>query len=198
MTVAAILLAAGTSTRMGRPKSLLPWGGMTLIEWQVEQLRAAGVEDVIVVVGHEAEAVSRQVGAESARLVVNAHYQEGRASSLRAGAAAAADDVEAVLVLGVDQPRPAWLSRRLIEAWRSQGRPAAVVPVNRGRRGHPVVVAGALLPDLRSASEADLGFRGILNRHKDGVAEVVVDDDVVNVDINTPAEYEAALAKFVR
>ena len=194
MTIAALLLAAGESTRMGRLKQLLPWDGEPLVAWQVRQLREAGAEDVVVVLGHAAEEIRPAVPPE-ARVVVNQHYQQGRATSLKYGAGALPDGIEAVLILGVDQPRPSWLTRLLVERWRSQ--PAPVVSPRFSRRfGHPILLDGALLPELRQVTDETLGLRAVIDRHVDRAASVPVSNDAVDVDLNTPADYERALASF--
>ena len=109
----AILLAAGESSRMGRAKALLDWGGVPLIEYQARELAAAGVDDIVIVLGHDAEAVRSSVPA-GARVVVNEEYRLGRASSLRAGASALADDAGPIVVLSVDQPRPRAVHEKLL------------------------------------------------------------------------------------
>jgi molybdenum cofactor cytidylyltransferase len=203
----AIVLAAGESTRMGRTKALLPWGDGTLIEYQVRELRAAGVAGIVVVLGHDAEAVGRRVP-EGTRAVVNEAYREGRASSLRAGAAALPDGADPVVVMSVDQPRPRDLLRKLLDAHAERSAPVTL-PVSDGRRGHPVIVAGVLLPELRAASDEEQGLRGIIERHKSEVHEVPLmmtvhesnpDLDltplIALVDINTPEDYEQARALF--
>ena len=195
MSVAAILLAAGESSRMGRLKQLLPWAGATLLEWQVAQMRDAGVADVVVVLGHEAAAIRDAVGRLPARVVVNESYREGRASSLRRGAEAIRDDAGAILVLGVDQPRPAAVTRRLIERWR-ESEALLVVPTAGGRRGHPVLVDGSLLAELRSVSEAELGLRAVTERHAAATDLVEIEDTSVHLDLNTPADYASAYAKL--
>lgn len=196
MTIAAIILAAGESTRMGRPKQLLPWGGTTLVAWQVQQMREAGGGDVVVVLGHAADEV-RAALPPDARAALNAAYKEGRASSLRVGAEALPDETESVLILSVDQPRPGWVSRRLIERWRETGAPI-VSPRIGGGYGHPVLVDGALLAELRAVSEATLGFREVIERHKAEAASIEVANRRIDVDLNTPADYEKALASFER
>ena len=197
MTVAAIILAAGESTRMGRLKQLLPWDGGSLLDWQIRELVAAGAGDVVVVLGHEAESIGGAVTEPAARIAVNAAYRQGRASSLRCGAVAIEAPVEAVVILSVDQPRPAWLTRRLIERRRETGA-AIVQPRLGGRGGHPVVVAGALLAELRAVREEDQGLRAVIERHAGETLVVPVDAGDLDVDLNTPAEYEAALAAFER
>jgi len=196
MAIAAVLLAAGESTRMGRLKQLLPWAGTTLLAWQVRQLLEAGVEDVVVVLGHRAEEIRPAVPPE-ARIVVNAAYRQGRATSLRRGAEALAPETEAILVLSVDQPRPAWLSRALIERWR-QRRPAVVSPRFARGYGHPVLVDGSLLPELRAVSEEGLGLRAVIDQHAPEADSIEVTNQAVDADLNTPRDYEQALSSFAR
>ncbi len=196
MTTAAILLAAGESARMGQPKPLLPWGDATLIEYQVQELRAAGVVDIVAVLGREADAVRPRVPA-SVRIIVNEAYREGRASSLRAGAKALDDSASPVVILNVDQPRPRDLLRMLLAAHR-EANSTITLPVYEGKRGHPVILGGSLLAELRNASEKDRGLRGIIAAHDDDVHEVEVKSGIARLDINTPADYERALAVFGR
>ncbi len=205
---AAVLLAAGESTRMGRAKALLPWGDTTLLEYQIGELRAADVDDIVVVLGHDAEAIAPHVPA-GVRAVVNEAYREGRASSLRAGANALPDSAGPIVVLGVDQPRPRRVHERLLSAHRD-GRGLITVPATDGKRGHPTVVAGPLLPELREASEETQGLRGVIAAHEADVQEapfillqhesMAAEPDllalIVLLDINTPEDYENALALF--
>jgi molybdenum cofactor cytidylyltransferase len=192
--VAALLLAAGESSRMGSAKPLLSWHGEPLVVYQVRQLRAGGAEDVIAVLGHEAEAAAPLVEAAGGRAILNPRYREGRASSIRAGAAALPEDATAVIILAVDQPRPAAVVRAVLEA-HLRGASLITTPLYTGRGGHPVVVAGALLPELRAVTEADEGLRAIVRRHAAGRLRMPVDDPIVLVEFNTPAEYAAALSR---
>ncbi len=193
--ITAIILAAGESTRMGRLKQLLPWGDATLLQWQVEQMRAADADDVIIVLGHEAAQIEAAAGPLAARIVVNADYRTGRASSLRRGAEAIDGPAGAVLVLGVDQPRPAWVSRLLIEHWRHTHAPI-VSPLFDGRHGHPVLLDGALVDELRAVTDETLGLRAVTDRHAAAAESVPVRNSAVNVDLNLPSDYEAALSSF--
>src|SRR5882672_8338231 len=106
MAIAAILLAAGESQRMGAPKALLPWGDQTLIEYQLSQLMQPPIDRVLVVLGHRAAQIRPHVDNAGAEGVVNEVYQRGRASSLKTGARVLSDDTRTILVLSVDQPRP--------------------------------------------------------------------------------------------
>src|SRR3990172_6610084 len=112
----AILLAAGESSRMGRPKPLLPWFGATLVERQVEALLDAGVDDVYVVTGHRAYEVQAKVHGDRVHRILNPHYMLGKSTSVKAGLAGLPEETSAILLLAVDQPRPAWLIRKVLES----------------------------------------------------------------------------------
>lgn len=192
---AGVLLAAGASTRMGRPKPLLAWGDTTLIEYQVGEMLAAGLDRVIVVLGHAWQDVRPHLTGPSAEVAVNEAYLEGRAGSLRAAAACLLDEEEAVAILGVDQPRPRDLLARLLAIHEAQAA-LITVPVYHGRRGHPPILAGSFIPELRNVRDETLGLRGLLDRHKGSVQEVAFDTPVVLLDINTPDEYRRAHELF--
>jgi molybdenum cofactor cytidylyltransferase len=195
----AILLAAGESTRMGRPKVLLPWAGTTLLAYQARELHAAGIEDVLIVLGHEARVGTAEIARfrlpQETRIVVNEAYREGRASSLRAGARVLSDAADPIVILGVDQPRPAAVTRALLEA-HARGGGSITLPAFEGHRGHPVVLADALLPELREATDEAQGLRGVIAAHEAEVREVAFETAQVLLDLNTPEEYEAAFAQY--
>ncbi len=191
--ISSILLAAGLSSRMGRPKALLDWGGTPLVRYQIEQLKGAGADEVIVVLGYRADEIHRAIRDMPVRVMFNPRYQFGRAGSLRLGAKASNRDAEAIVVLNVDQPRPASLIRELLDVHETTA--AATVPVSGGHRGHPVVVSGWLRPELLSAEDETEGLRGILLRHASEVREHPT-SDLCLLDINTPEEYEEALRLF--
>jgi molybdenum cofactor cytidylyltransferase len=200
--IAAILLAGGQSRRMGRLKPLLDWGppggsAVTLVEYQVSQLRAAGCAPVIVVLGYGADEVRPAVHRAGAQAVINELYAEGRASSVRVGAGALPEATEAVVMLNADQPRPAWVTQRLLKAQRDSGRPIAV-PTFQGHRGHPAVFSRALIPGLREVTEAGEGMREVLRAHEAELLEVEFDSPVVLLDLNRPEEYEEARGSFFR
>lgn len=189
--IAGILLAAGMSTRMGEPKALLDWGGEPLVRYQVRQLREAGADEVVVVLGHRGDDVHREMRGLDCRTVLNATYQLGRAGSLRAGAKAVSREAETIVVLNVDQPRAAALIRAVIEARTPEA--AAARPAHGGRHGHPVALAGRLRGELLEASDEDGGLRGVLAAHADAIVDAPAGEECL-LDLNTRAEYEAALA----
>ena len=192
--LSSILLAAGFSTRMGKPKALLDWGGEPLIAYHVHQLRDAGAEEVIVVLGHRGDEIQRAMRGLDCRVMLNSRYQMGRASSLRLGAKAVSRDAEAILITSVDQPRPADFLRTLVAAFQA-GR-AGVRPVFDGHHGHPIVLAGTLREELMTAAEESDGLLAIVRAHARELDELATPDDLLALDINTPDDYQAALRRF--
>ncbi|HEU4759586.1 MAG TPA: nucleotidyltransferase family protein [Dehalococcoidia bacterium] len=195
MTVVAVLLAGGESTRMGRPKPLLEWGTGTLIEYQLAQLGRPPLDRVVVVLGHRADEVRPLVHRAGAQAIINELYREGRASSVRVAAAALPEDTEAVVVLSVDQPRPHQVIERLVRE-HIVGWNLITAPTWEGQRGHPVVLSGSLIAELREVREATEGLRDVLRHHEAEVREVPFESAVVLLDINRPEEYESARASY--
>ena len=196
MTVAAILLAGGESSRMRQPKALLEWGaGQTLIEYQIDELRQPPVERVIVVLGHRAEQIRPFAEKIECEVIVNELYERGRASSVRMGARALPEDTRTIVILDVDQPRPRTVIHRLIESHiRASG--MITVPTFDGQRGHPTIIDGWLLPELRRVRERTQGLRGLVEALEVDVLEVPMESDIVLLGMNTPAEYVQAKAKY--
>ncbi|MBI2765058.1 MAG: nucleotidyltransferase family protein [Chloroflexi bacterium] len=191
--ISSIVLAAGMSTRMGQPKALLDWNGEPLINYQVRQLREAGVDEVIVVLGHRSDDIYRVVRRADCRVMQNARYFAGRAGSLRIGAKAVNRDAEAIIILNVDQPRTASFLKQLIAAHEPSF--AATRPSSGGHSGHPVIVSGSLRQELLEATDQSDGLRGVLRRHASEIHEFA-SDEMSQLDVNTPEEYEAAVRSF--
>ena len=191
--ISAIILAAGMSTRMGETKALLDWGGEPLVCYQVHQMQEAGCDEVIVVLGHRADDVSRHMKTLTCRTMLNALFQHGRAGSLRIGAKAANRDADAILVADIDSPRPAAFLKALVEGHLPEN--AITRPVHNGARGHPVVVAGRLREELMAVTDATEGLHAVLRAHAGEVGEVDA-GDLLDLGFNTPEEYKAARKRF--
>ncbi len=192
--ISSIVLAAGLSTRMGKPKALLDWGGESLISYQVNQLHEAGVGEVIVVLGYRADDISRTMRRLNCRIMLNPRFQHGRAQSLRIGAKAVNRDAESIVIINVDQPRPASFIAGLLAAHKPEA--VATQPFHGGHHGHPIVVAGGLRPELMEATDEAGGLIGVLKAHPGQLAEWVVDDDLCHLDLNTPGDYDEARKRF--
>jgi molybdenum cofactor cytidylyltransferase len=194
--VSAIVLAAGLSTRMSAQKALLPWHGVPLLAYQLRELASlADVSEIIVVTGHDAPALAAIIAAEpKARAAHNPAYQSGKAGSVLAGLRALDAAVDAILLCAVDQPREAAVLRRLLDAHDAHDASgvAISVPAHAGRRGHPVVFARTLLPELLAIDEATQGARAVVARDPARVQEVPFDDPAVLADLNTPDDLRHA------
>ena len=198
MTVAAIVLAAGASTRMGSPKPLLAWGDQTLLAFELDELRRSCVDDIVVVTGARADDVRRSLADSARHCVFNARWPQGRATSLACGATAllapSLPRPEAVVIQNVDQPTHAEIVDRLVDELRTSGA-EIVQPSYQGQAGHPVVLAGALLEELAQASEQRLGLRGVLESHPP--RRFAMDGEpIVRVDRDTPEALSAGRLLF--
>ncbi|MBI4265979.1 MAG: nucleotidyltransferase family protein [Acidobacteria bacterium] len=199
--IIALILAAGDSVRMGRPKALLPDPeGRPFVARLVWTCAAAGVPDVVIVTGAEHDAIVQAVSDDrppvAPRFVRNPDPSRGPLSSLWAGLDAAAHPTpEAVLMALVDVPmvRPETV-RAVIDAWRRLGAPV-VRPAVGDRHGHPVLFDRWVFEELRQAPLAE-GAKAVVHAHADRVVNVQVDDEGCVMDIDTPADYNAMVSRF--
>ena len=196
--IPALVLAAGKSTRMRQTKALLPLGAETFVSRIVRTFRAAGVEDVVVVVGHDAARVSEALSQlePPPRIVWNPEYESGQLSSILAGLRAIdRPGVTAMLLTLVDVPLvSADTVRAVLSRYRTTS--AAVVrPVSGSLHGHPVLIDRQLFPQLRAADPVS-GAKPIVRSHASSAGDVDVDDEGAFTDIDTPAEYATACARI--
>ena len=194
--IPGLVLAAGRSSRMGRAKATLPLdAGDTFLTRIVRTYLAAGVDDVIVVVGHEGEAIVRSLVESGlpARFVVNREYDRGQLSSLVAGLGAVdRPGVQAVLVTLVDVPLvSAATVRAVVARYRETGAPI-VRPTSGDRHGHPLLVDRALFDELRAADPAQ-GPKPIVRAHASAAGDLPIADEGAFLDIDTVEEYERVL-----
>ena len=189
--ISAVVLAAGASMRMGRPKALLTIGAKTFLQNIIEALHSARILDVVVVLGSDAGTIREGMSWFDGKIVVNPAWQNGQLSSIIAGLdGVSRTGVHGVMICPVDHPL---LSQGLLVGllqayWQSRKR--IIIPVCEGRRGHPVIFDASLFDALRSAP-GDVGARAVIRAHPGEVNEVAVTDRGVLSDIDTPEDYEA-------
>jgi molybdenum cofactor cytidylyltransferase len=192
--ISAIVLAAGLSTRMGKPKLLLRVEGEPILGKVLAVLRHSRVDEVVVVLGADARRTRKAVRFESERIVVNPKYSEGMSSSLRLGLRKVSPDADAALVVLGDQP---YLSSstvdRIIEEYLAKN-PPVVVPVYGGTRGNPVLFARAVFADVMRIS-GDVGAKSVVDKYRDRVLEVPVRDAGILFDVDTPSDYQRASSR---
>lgn len=191
--VAAIVLAAGRSTRMGGPNKLLAeLAGKKLVRIATEQALASKASEVIVVTGHQAELVEQALDGLKVKFVRNPDFAGGLASSVKAGISAVSDKADGAVVCLGDMPLiDAALIDRLIEAFAPDRGNLIVVPVAEGRRGNPVLWSRRFFNELMTL-DGDIGARHLISKHGEAVAEVPVEGDGAFLDIDTPQALETA------
>jgi CTP:molybdopterin cytidylyltransferase MocA len=195
--VAAIILAAGLSERMGEFKPLLPLGGMTVLERCAGLFRESGIEVIRVVIGHRGEELRPLLAGLGALPVENHRFREGMFSSVVAGLAAIDSDVDSFFVLPVDIPlvRAATI-RRLLNARRAKGWDVAY-PVFRGERGHPPLIAGGCAEEIVNW-QGDGGLKRALGKWEASSLDVTVADSNILLDMDTAEDYRKMQEKAGR
>jgi molybdenum cofactor cytidylyltransferase len=199
--IPAIVLAAGKSTRMGRPKANLPLeDGETFLSRIVRTFSEAAVDDVVVVLGHDADAIATVFARTGmmARLVVNPDYETGQFSSLLKGLHAVdRPGVTATLLTLVDLPLVDVRTVRAVIDHYLQTRAPIVRPIRGDEHGHPVLFDRSLFDEIRRADRT-LGAKVVVRAHASARGDVVVDDDGAFLDIDTADDYERLVAHLPR
>ena len=180
---------------MGRIKALLPWHGVTLLEHQVRSLLGADVAEVVVVLGHQADEIASYVSGRSVRYVVNPDYKDGKTTSIKAGLQGIASDADAILLLAVDQPRTKDVISSVIEA-HVENNALITSPRYQGHGGHPLIFSASLKSELERITEENQGIREVFEAHRAEIFEVVIDDPILRLDLNTPEAYEEAKKRY--
>lgn len=193
--ITAIVLAAGKSVRIGRPKALLPTpDGTPFLAVILDTMTGTAVDEVRVVVGHAAQQVIDMGGLVRHVVVHNRDYERGMLSSVQAGVRALPPGTTAFLIWPVDQP----LVRgdtvdRIIAAWK-EGHAPVVIPVYAGKRGHPTLFSAKLSNEMLRAPD-DEGARAVVRAHAKTLVEVEVDDPGILTDIDTLQAYRKAFGR---
>ena len=193
--ISAIVPTAGLSSRMGQNKLLMPFGDKSLIEHAVDTLKASDVDEIVVVLGHEADQVRSRLERRRVNFVHNPDYREGLSTSVRTGMSAVAKGADAIMIYLADQPliQPDEISR-LIQAFAEAKRAgkSIVVPFFENRRGNPVILDAsyrAMVLDI----VGDVGCRRIIRRYPEQVFAVQMQTDHVVRDVDTLEDFESLL-----
>lgn len=185
-----LVLAAGSSKRLGQPKQLLPYRGTTLLGWTIAQAEASPeLDEVLVIVGHASESILASVTLGRAQPVLNTEFSEGCAASYRTGIAAANPRAAGVLILLSDQPGvDAEAIGRVADAWRAEGG-RILTASYQGVPGHPLLFDRQLFPDL-AALHGDKAAWKLIDHHSDWVRTVEIGRPLPK-DVDTWADYSA-------
>lgn len=193
MTIVGVIVAAGESTRMGRPKQLLTIGDRPLLQWVVDAAEASALDQVVVVTGHAADQVRSTIKLKRAIWAHNRAPERGTMSSLRAGLAAV-EDAEAVVKLVCDQPEvTSETIDRLVGSWDPQSHRASLVAYEDGD-GHPMLFAGSALASVID-EDGDRLLWDLVERFPDEVGRLALTAPRP-IDINTPDDLQLAAARL--
>jgi molybdenum cofactor cytidylyltransferase len=187
--IAAVILAAGRSARMGVLKPLLPLEGETIMERVVGLFRGAGISDILVVVGNESVRLAPVLEKMAVRYVVNEDYQHGMFSSVQAGVKHLGEGYRAFFLHPVDIPLIRGDTLKKLMAVFREERVDICRPCYQGKRGHPPLIAATLIPHILTYAGPG-GLRALLSRHTEHSLDVECDDPGVLMDMNTPENYE--------
>jgi CTP:molybdopterin cytidylyltransferase MocA len=186
--LAALILAAGFSSRMKKIKPLLPMAGQTIIERVIGLFRATNITNILVVLGYGAEQLIPVLNTQGVSHVINPDFRSGMFSSIVKGVAHLDDECRAFFVLPADMPfvRVETL-QRLIEAFRETGK-AVCRPRYRQRRGHPPLISAAMIPAVLAFKDPG-GLRALLAAHEKDCVDVPCRDPGILIDLDTPEDY---------
>ncbi len=187
--IAAIVLAAGRSIRMGDVNKLLAgFDGEPMLARALAQVEATGIEPIYVVIGHQAEDVRAVLSGHDVRFVHNENYQNGLSASVIAGVSAVGDNIDGVLIILGDMPLVGVSDiAALVAAFK--GRADICLPVWKGKRGNPVLWGREYFAELQEL-EGDKGARELLQEHSDRVVEVEMSGDGILRDVDTAGDLD--------
>ena len=189
--IVAVVLSAGESSRMGRPKALLPIDGETFIERIVAALKQTRVGKIIVILGHNASELQPKISHLPVEILINTDYKLGQLSSLQLAVRHLQldHDCDGMLVHLVDHPylTPALVQEMIRRFYETEKR--IIVPKFHGKRGHPVIFSRELFAELLSAP-VDQGAKAVVNAHRADTLEIETEEAGIALDIDTPELYQ--------
>lgn len=187
--ITALVLAAGTSSRMGQPKMVLPWGNTTVLGQVIQVIKSSAIEDLLVVTGAARDLVEPICHAEGARVVFNPLYAEGdMLASLQTGIRELGAATDAALVTLGDQPQIQETCVRLVARTYADSKAPLIVPSYHQRRGHPWLVGRGFWPEILNMREPETA-REFLNRHSADISYLELDSATILQDLDTSEEY---------
>jgi molybdenum cofactor cytidylyltransferase len=187
--IAALVLAAGQSSRMGANKLRLSIDGKPVLHHVVDTISASGLTKIVMVLGHEAEDVRALFGETDIQFVLNEHYRQGLSTSLQCGIASLPPTIDGAMIFLGDMPDvDAALVKRMVAAFDPSAMRAIVVPRREGRRGHPILWGRQFFRTLIENTAGDTGGRHLIGQNSVWVAEIDVDHDGIFTDLDTPED----------
>ncbi|NOX34202.1 MAG: nucleotidyltransferase family protein [Deltaproteobacteria bacterium] len=192
--ISGIILAAGSGSRMGKTKQILPFASTTLLGRVIQNARESALYEIIVVLGHDAKKICKVVNFSGTKIVRNKEYKKGQSTSLIAGLENVSPLCSAAMFILADQPFvTAAIINKLIDALKTPEDRIAV-PYCSGRRGNPVIIGNTFFGRIKSLS-ADTGARVLFDEFKEAVLKVTIQDNAILIDVDTMDDYKKLILK---
>lgn len=191
--IAGVILAAGSSSRMGEPKQLLPFGKTTLLGQVIHNARQSILHEIIVVLGHGADKIQQSLDLSGTRPILNPAYQTGQSASLKAGLEAVSDPCQGIMFLLGDQPLVTADIINHLASLFADSPDKIIIPCFEGQRGNPVILPRSLFFHIPSLS-GDKGARALFDRFKHLILRVSVADPAILTDVDTPTDYQSLIS----
>lgn len=188
----AIILAAGESKRMGKPKLLLPFGEKTIIETVIKNVVLSKVDETLVVLGSSRDKIEQKIKNLPIKIVVNPHFSKGMLSSIQCGIQSIPKNAQAVLVMLGDQPSiSSDIINKIIDSFKSRKK-GIILPIHNNKRGHPVLI-DIKYRDKVERLNLDIGLRELIHNHPEDIMEVELKTSNINQNINDVDDYKREL-----
>jgi len=191
--ISAIILAAGKSSRMKTSKPLLNWGKETLINFQIESLKNSNIEEIIVVIGSNAEEIKKEINSDEIKVVENVDFELGKTTSIKKGLSEI-NNKNDILLIAVDQPRNKLLIEQISDFHINHPENKKIImPFSDGKSGHPIIFSNVFFNELTQINEETEGIREVIKRNQDSIIKYKTKDESALIDLNTPEQYEEYL-----
>ena len=190
--IAALILAAGKSTRMGTTKSLLMWHGDFLVNYQINSLIKSGCKEIYLVIGHNGDKIRSKVSNSKVKIINNPDYDSGKSSSIIKGIKSLDKGIENLIIVGVDQPRPIWFYEKIIK-FHNKYSSVISSPVNNKKRGHPLIFRKSFFNEILKISNYKNGLKDLFRRNDDLVKTFEINSEWTHLDLNDKESFERSL-----
>ena len=190
--IAALILAAGKSTRMGTTKSLLMWHGDFLVNYQINSLIKSGCKEIYLVIGHNGERIRSKVSNSKVKIINNPDYDSGKSSSIIKGIKSLDIGIENLIIVGVYQPRPIWFYKKIIK-FHNKYSSVISSPINNKKRGHPLIFRKSFFNEILKISNYKNGLKDLFRRNDDLVKTFEINSEWTHLDLNDKESFERSL-----
>jgi len=178
---------------MKTPKPLLNWGKENLINFQIESLKNSNIEEIIIVIGSNAEEIKKEINSDEIKVVENVDFELGKTTSIKKGLSEI-NNKNDILLIAVDQPRNKLLIEQISDFHINHPENKKIImPFSNGKSGHPIIFSNIFFNELTQINEETEGIREVIKRNQDSIIKYKTKDESALIDLNTPEQYEEYL-----